>query len=153
MRKESGQIQLVMAIIICVVACGLLAGLGSWAIGRAPARTNDQSVDMIQPRGVNPEKDYANSQSNLNNSQSNLNNSEAQLNLAEATAVIIDAQGEYAVNIAQATAIVANSDQGPVNTYMAGQADGQADGMKTFGLSTVALVAIGFVVFLLLARR
>jgi hypothetical protein len=142
--NEKGQIQ-ILFLIALVILLGLLAGAWSWAEGRMPARTTNDGIYMIQPQGANPQKDFANSQSNLNNAQANTYN-------AQATAVIIDAQGNYAVNVAQATAIVADSNQGPVNIYNQGQQAGRSDGMKTFGLGTLALVCIGFVALLVVRR-
>jgi hypothetical protein len=134
--SEKGQIQIVL-IIVAVFLCGVGAAVWSWAESRMPASTTYGGVQMIQPQGASPEKDFANSQSNLYNSQANHYN-------AQATAVIIDAQGGFIVNAAQATQIVADSNQGPVNTYLQGQLAGQknAGNLLLFGIGGLAVGAL-----------
>lgn len=46
--------------------------------------TQGEEIGMIQPNGLNTERDYANSQTNLNNSQANNFNAQAQEHLANA---------------------------------------------------------------------
>jgi hypothetical protein len=133
-------------IVLIIISCFVLA---NWVeANQTIAANNPQGINMIQP-GRDVENNYANSQSNLNNSQSNLNNSEAQLNLAQATAVLVDAQGDYIVNAARATQIVADSDWGPINVYNAGQKQGAG---AAFGLSFVGGVFALVILLLALAR-
>lgn len=79
-------------------------------------------------------------------------------NAAQATAVIVSSQGQYAVDIARATQIVADSNQGPVNIYLAGVDEGNNQAQQKagifgagFGLGSITLVVIGFILFLVYA--
>ena len=151
MNKERGQVLPLLAIIIAIVACGVVAGVLGWTSRQMSTTvTVNESVGMVQPQGVNPDKDLQNSETNLNNSGANLNNSEANLNNAQALAIPTLTAAEYELKMAQACAIRGDC---AVGTYLQGQAVGKGDTMRTFGLSTVGLVIAGIVIFLVLVIK
>lgn len=79
----------------------------------------------------------------------NISSLEAQANYvnAQATALILQSSGQFAVDLARSTQIVADSDQGPVNTYLQGHGDGVRAG--TFG-TTLTTICVAIIVGLLL---
>lgn len=69
--------------------------------------------------------------------QSTVNSPQA---LAQATAIIIDANGNYIVDAAMGTAIVADSNWGIVNIYQAGQKQGFGAGIGVVFMGFMALI-------------
>jgi uncharacterized protein HemX len=143
--SEKGQAQLLLAIIIGVVVCGVVAGLWGWVQGQVPSQTTGGNISMIQPQGANPRKDFSNSQTNLNNSEANLNNAEAQ-----SVPKLTDAE----VEVMQAEACKLRNDCA-VQTYLQGERAGVNKATGMFGLGTVGAVlfVIVIVLFVLGAKK
>lgn len=122
-------------IVFGIILVGLLAACNiGWSIMKngMPAQVQPASspVPMLQPSGWNPQTDNLNSETNRNNAEANELNAQAQLNLA------------------QATAVVADSNQGPINTYKDGRSEGLGAG---FGIGVVGFVVLAFIAFLIIA--
>jgi hypothetical protein len=75
----------VLLIILAFFGCSLVSMVSGHELTEG---YNDHFVPMVDPSGLNPERDLTFSQANLNNSEANLNNAEAAKSLAQATAII-----------------------------------------------------------------
>jgi predicted lipid-binding transport protein (Tim44 family) len=124
----------------CKTITGFVAG---------PAVEYNQSasaggINMVQPSG-NVQYDAQASQNNYVNSEANKNNAEAGFTWAQATAVVMDSHSNFVLSAANATAVVANSPQGPVNTFLQGQNSVQQVNPLLYVVGAIVLFVLGYV--------
>jgi hypothetical protein len=96
------------------------------------------SIGMVNPSGVNPERDYAYSQTNLNNSQSNVYNA--------------NADGVEQIAKAQAYKLYAEACD-IRNDCFAGERAANQSALNTILLSLVGVIGIFVIGFVVMARR
>ena len=121
-----------------------LAGALLWLAGSSTLVTGSrpESIPMVAPVGVMPERDLSYSEVNVNNAEANKLNAEANKFNAQATAVIVQSEAQATKTVSQAHAVE------PM--YIPNQIMGA---YRNAGLIVVTTILVFVIGFLILAKR